>query len=105
MGPIASLLQYTSGQEPAISASLLAAVILYGVTRLVPGLTTDDLTVLGIIALVVSGFIIRLGVFAPLTAQKQTADAYDEGKADGVAMARSKPGMTVTPSRNGVKGS
>ena len=62
-------LRYTTQKEPALTASFLAAILLAIVARWF-ALTDEDLMVLGPIALVVAGVVIRAGVFAPATIER-----------------------------------
>ena len=58
--------RYTTQKEPALTASFLAAVLLAIAARYM-NLTDDDLAILGPVALIVAGVVIRTGVFAPAT--------------------------------------
>ena len=69
-------LRYTTQKEPALTASFLAAVLLAIAARYL-SLTDDDLVVLGPIALIVAGVVIRTGVFAPATVER-LLDGEDE---------------------------
>jgi hypothetical protein len=71
-------LKYTTQQEPALTASFLAAILLAIVARFL-NLTDDDLSILGPIALVIAGVVIRSRVFSPATVAALTTDAVDEG--------------------------
>ena len=62
-------LRYTTQKEPALTASFLAAVLLAIAARYL-NLTDDDLVILGPIALIVAGVVIRAGVFAPATVER-----------------------------------
>ncbi len=64
-------LKYTTQEEPALTASFVAAIILAVISKFVL-LTDDDLLLLGPIALVIAGVIIRAGVFSPATVSKLT---------------------------------
>jgi hypothetical protein len=66
-------LRYTTQKEPALTASFLAAVLLAVVARWF-ALTDEDLMVLGPIALVIAGVVIRAGVFAPATVERLLED-------------------------------
>ena len=55
-------LHYTTQKEPALTASFLAAVLLAIAARYL-NLTDDDLVILGPIALIIAGVVIRAGVF------------------------------------------
>lgn len=68
--------RYTTQQEPALTASFLAAVLLAIVARYLH-LTDDDLAILGPVVLIVAGVVIRAGVFAPTTVH-QLLDGEDE---------------------------
>ena len=59
-------LRYTTQKEPALTASFLAAVLLAIVARYL-NLTDEDLGILGPVALIVAGVVIRAGVFSPAT--------------------------------------
>jgi hypothetical protein len=61
-------LRYTTQHEPALTASFLAAILLAIAARFF-NLTDDDLSILGPIALIVAGVVIRSGVFSPATVQ------------------------------------
>lgn len=86
MGPLTKFLRFTTQDEPAISLSVLAAIVLYAITRLVPGLTEDDLVILGIVVMAVLGFIVRQNVFSPRTfwskLNQEASVAYEEGQHD-----------------------
>lgn len=69
-------LRYTTQKEPALTASFLAAVLLAIAARYL-NLTDDDLVVLGPIALIVAGVVIRAGVFAPASVER-LLDGEDE---------------------------
>ena len=69
-------LRYTTQKEPALTASFLAAVLLAIVARYLY-LTDDDLAILGPVALVVAGVVIRAGVFSPATVE-HLVDGEDE---------------------------
>jgi hypothetical protein len=62
-------LRYTTQKEPALTASFLAAVLLAIAARYL-NLTDDDLVILGPIALIIAGVVIRAGVFAPATVDR-----------------------------------
>ena len=59
-------LRYTTQKEPALTASFLAAVLLAIVARYLD-LTDEDLAILGPVALILAGVVIRTGVFSPAT--------------------------------------
>ncbi len=66
-------------QEPVLTASFLAAVLLAIAARYL-GLTDEDLAILGPVVLIVSGVVIRAGVFAPETVRGLLEDDDpDEG--------------------------
>ncbi len=69
-------LAYTTQKEPALTASFLAAVLLAIAARYL-NLTDDDLVILGPIALILAGVVIRAGVFAPATVER-LLDGEDE---------------------------
>jgi uncharacterized membrane protein YjjP (DUF1212 family) len=69
-------LRYTTQKEPALTASFLAAVLLAIVARYLQ-LTDEDLAILGPVALIVAGVVIRAGVFAPASVQR-LLDGEDE---------------------------
>ena len=69
-------LRYTTQKEPALTASFLAAVLLAIGARYL-NLTDDDLVMLGPIALIIAGVVIRAGVFAPATVER-LLDGEDE---------------------------
>jgi hypothetical protein len=71
-------LRYTTQKEPALTASFLAAVLLAIATRYL-NLTDDDLVVLGPVALIIAGVVIRAGVFAPATVERLLDGEDDEG--------------------------
>ncbi len=75
---LARFLRYTTQQEPALTASFLAAVLLAIVARYLH-LTDDDLAILGPIALIVAGVVIRSGVFAPATVERLAQDEDEPG--------------------------
>jgi hypothetical protein len=62
-------LRYTTQKEPALTAGFLAAILLAIVARWF-ALTDEDLMILGPIALVIAGVVIRAGVFAPATVER-----------------------------------
>ena len=64
-------LKYTTQDEPAISGAFVGAIILAVLSRYL-NLTEDDLMLLGPIALIIGGFVIRQGVFSPATVKKLT---------------------------------
>jgi hypothetical protein len=66
-------LKYTTQQEPALTASFFAAVLLAIVARYL-NLTDEDLAILGPVMLIVAGVVIRAGVFAPATVQRLLGD-------------------------------
>jgi hypothetical protein len=70
-------LRYTTQKEPALTASFLAAVLL-AIAAQYLNLTDDDLVVLGPIALVIAGVVIRAGVFAPATVERLLEGEDDE---------------------------
>ena len=57
-------LAFTTQKEPALTASFLAAVLLAIVARYM-NLTDEDLAILGPVALILAGVVIRTGVFSP----------------------------------------
>lgn len=59
-------LAFTTQKEPALTASFLAAVLLAIVARYLD-LSDDDLAILGPLALILAGVVIRTGVFSPAT--------------------------------------
>ena len=71
-------LAYTTQKEPALTASFLAAVLLAIVARYLQ-LTDEDLAVLGPVALVIAGVVIRAGVFAPATVSGLLDDEDEQG--------------------------
>lgn len=80
-GAITRFLRFTTRKEPALSVSLIAAIVLALCAKYLH-LTDDDLALLGPIAVVVIGALIRLRVFSPLTHELGLADAYQEGVQD-----------------------
>jgi hypothetical protein len=71
-------LRYTTQKEPALTASFLAAILLAVVARWF-ALSDEDLVILGPIALVVAGVVIRAGVFAPATVERLLDDEEPVG--------------------------
>jgi hypothetical protein len=71
-------LAYTTQKEPALTASFLAAILLAIVARWF-ALTDEDLMILGPIALLVAGVVIRAGVFAPATVERLLNDGDERG--------------------------
>lgn len=69
-------LRYTTQKEPALTASFLAAILLAIAARDI-GLTDEDLAILGPVALIIAGVVIRAGVFAPATVER-LLDGEDE---------------------------
>jgi hypothetical protein len=59
-------LAFTTQKEPALTASFLAAILLAIAARYL-GLTDEDLAILGPVALILAGVVIRTGVFSPAT--------------------------------------
>ena len=57
-------LRFTTQKEPALTACFLAAILLAIMARWF-ALTDEDLAILGPVALIVAGVVIRAGVFAP----------------------------------------
>lgn len=68
--------RYTTQKEPALTASFLAAVLLAIVARYLQ-LTDEDLAILGPVALIIAGVVIRTGVFSPATVNR-LVDGEDE---------------------------
>jgi hypothetical protein len=71
-------LRYTTQQEPALTASFLAAVLLAIVARYLD-MTDDDLAILGPLMLIIAGVVIRAGVFAPASVQELLGDEDEPG--------------------------
>ncbi len=71
-------LRYTTQQEPALTASFLAAVLLAIVARYLQ-LTDEDLAILGPVMLIIAGVVIRAGVFAPATVERLLDDEDEPG--------------------------
>jgi uncharacterized membrane protein YjjP (DUF1212 family) len=69
-------LRYTTQKDPALTASFLAAILLAIAARYI-GLTDEDLAILGPVALIIAGVVIRAGVFAPATVER-LLDGEDE---------------------------
>jgi hypothetical protein len=82
-------LRYTTQKEPALTASFLAAVLL-AVVALFLDLTDEDLAVLGPIALILAGVVIRAGVFSAATVER-LVEGEDEAPADQRVAYRSWP--------------
>ncbi len=59
-------LAFTTQKEPALTASFLAAVLMAIVARYLD-LTDEDLAILGPVALILAGIVIRTGLFSPAT--------------------------------------
>ena len=57
-------MRYVRDREPVLSASLIAAFLLALVDRVV-GLTDGDLTILGPLAVIIGGAILRQLVYSP----------------------------------------
>lgn len=66
-------LAFTTQKEPALTASFLAAVLLAIAARYLQ-LTGEDLAILGPVALIVAGLVIRAGVFSPATVSDMVHD-------------------------------
>jgi hypothetical protein len=62
-------LKHTTQKEPALTASFLAAVLLATVARYF-ALTDEDLAILGPVAPVIAGVVIRVGMFSPATVDR-----------------------------------
>ena len=71
-------LNYTTQKEPAITASFLGAILLAIVARYL-ALTDDELAILGPVALIVAGVVIRAGVFAPATVKRLLGGEEPDG--------------------------
>jgi hypothetical protein len=72
-------LKFTTQEEPAITIGVIAAALLYLVSKFV-FLSDDDLAVAGpILVMVISG-IIRQGVFSPASVARLTSEGKDEPK-------------------------
>jgi hypothetical protein len=71
-------LRYTTQKEPALTASFLAAVLLAIVARYLQ-LTDEDLAILGPVALIIAGVVIRAGVFSPATVSGLLGDEDKPG--------------------------
>lgn len=71
-------LAFTTQKEPALTASFLAAVLLAIIARYL-NLTDEDLAILGPVALIVAGVVIRAGVFAPATVRRLLDDEDEPG--------------------------
>lgn len=77
-------LRYTTRKQPALSVSFLAAIVLAVLARYL-NLSEADLTLLGPIALVIVGVIVRSRVFSPYTHELGIDTAYQEGVTDGAS--------------------
>ena len=66
-------LAFTTQKEPALTASLLAAVLLAIAARYLD-LTDEDLAILGPVALILADGVIRAGLFGPATVDGLTED-------------------------------
>ena len=75
-------LRYTTQKEPALTASFLAAVLLAIVARYLD-LTDEDLAILGPVALIVAGVVIRAGVFSPRPSRACSTRTRPCGDDDG----------------------
>ena len=75
-------LKFTTQDEPALTASFLAAVLLAFVSKFV-NLTDDDLTWIGPVFLLGAGALIRAGVFSP-TSVRNLLDRKPPPPADAV---------------------
>lgn len=75
-------LKFTTQKKPALTASLLAAILLAIVAKYV-NLTDDDLAILAPIFVIVAGIAIRSKVFSQVTHEAEVSKAYDEGVQDG----------------------
>lgn len=71
-------LRYTTQKEPALTASFLAAILLAIAARWF-ALTDEDLMILGPIALIIAGVVIRASVFAPATVDRWIEGEDAEG--------------------------
>lgn len=87
-GPLSRFMRFTTQKEPVLSAAVVAAFVLYLVTRLVPGLTDDDLQLLGLLLVpIVPALLARLKAWSPVSAERAISEAFKEGQADGSANA------------------
>ena len=71
-------LKFTTQKEPALTASFVAAVLLAVVARYLE-LTDEDLAILGPVALIIAGVVVRPGVFSPATV-RGLVDGEDPGQ-------------------------
>lgn len=83
-GPLARFMRFTTQKEPVLSAAVVAAFALYMVTRFVPGITDDDLELLGLLLVpIVPALLARLRAWSPLSVEKALGAAYQDGVTDG----------------------
>ena len=91
-GPLGRFMRFTTQKEPVLSAAVVAAFLLYLVTRVVPGLTDDDLQLIALVLVpIVPALLARLKAWSPIAVAKAVGDAYDDGVRDGERVATPKP--------------
>ena len=83
-GPLSRFMRFTTQKEPVLSAGVVAALVLYLITRFVPGLTDDDLQLLGLLLVpIIPALLARLRAWSPVSVERAVADAYQDGQQDG----------------------
>lgn len=89
-GAVTRFLRFTTKKQPAVSISLIAAIVMALLARYLH-LTEDDLALFGPIVVILVGVVIRAKVFSPWTHELGIAEALEEGKRDGAANAVQPP--------------
>lgn len=85
-GPLSRFMRFTTQKEPVLSAAVVAALVLYVITRIVPGLTDDDLQLLGLLLVpIIPALLARLRAWSPVSVEKALGEAYQGGVTDAVA--------------------
>ncbi len=82
-GPLSRFMRFTTQKEPVLSAAVVAALVLYVITRIVPGLTDDDLQLLGLLLVpIIPALLARLRAWSPVSVEKALGEAYQDGVQD-----------------------
>lgn len=86
-GPLARFMRFTTQKEPVLSAAVVAAFVLYLITRFIPGITDDDLELIALLLVpIVPALLARLRAWSPLSVEKALDEAYRDGQHDGAAL-------------------
>lgn len=87
VNPLSRFMKFTTQREPVLSAAVVAAFVLYLITRFVPGITDDDLELIGLLLVpIVPALLARLRAWSPLSVEKALGEAYQDGQKDGAAL-------------------